>query len=193
MIYLFILLSFSLLFIAASGQFTYWSMRTRARPFNKGLRLDYFVCSKEMFTADSHISCNSNSSITEIEVEMKVEMIKEVKADKIEDSTSNIPTDILINIKESCDISNNKIEKEIFVAVKDQGRRKRKIEIPSPVTIELIEKKKFISNDEILVEKKYENLTNIKVIDSYILPDINDCSDHCPIVLVLQKQQKLEK
>lgn len=31
------------------GQFTYWSMRTNARPENKGLRLDYFMCSKTIF------------------------------------------------------------------------------------------------------------------------------------------------
>ena len=33
----------------AKGQFTYWSQRTFARPSNKGLRLDYFICSKDMF------------------------------------------------------------------------------------------------------------------------------------------------
>jgi hypothetical protein len=35
--------------IAAKGQFTYWSQRTFAREPNKGLRLDYFVCSKSIF------------------------------------------------------------------------------------------------------------------------------------------------
>jgi len=29
----------------ARGQFTYWSMRTMARPVNRGIRLDYFICS----------------------------------------------------------------------------------------------------------------------------------------------------
>jgi exodeoxyribonuclease III len=33
------------------GQFTYWSVRTNARPENKGLRLDYFMCSRSMFLA----------------------------------------------------------------------------------------------------------------------------------------------
>lgn len=33
------------------GQFTYWSQRTNARPVNKGLRLDYFMCSRSMFPA----------------------------------------------------------------------------------------------------------------------------------------------
>jgi exonuclease III len=37
------------LILDARGQFTYWSQRTFARPVNKGLRLDYFVCSNDMF------------------------------------------------------------------------------------------------------------------------------------------------
>jgi exonuclease III len=36
---------------AHEGQFTYWSVRTNARPENKGLRLDYFMCSRSMFPA----------------------------------------------------------------------------------------------------------------------------------------------
>ena len=35
--------------VGHEGQFTYWSVRTNARPVNKGLRLDYFVCSKNLF------------------------------------------------------------------------------------------------------------------------------------------------
>ena len=31
------------------GQFTYWSQRTNARTVNKGLRLDYFLCSHDLF------------------------------------------------------------------------------------------------------------------------------------------------
>jgi len=33
------------------GQFTYWSIRTNARPENKGLRLDYFMASKSIFSS----------------------------------------------------------------------------------------------------------------------------------------------
>lgn len=36
--------------IDAVGQYTYWSQRTFARPVNKGLRLDYFICSDDMFS-----------------------------------------------------------------------------------------------------------------------------------------------
>lgn len=37
----------------AGGQYTYWSQRTFAREPNKGLRLDYFVCSKTMMKEDN--------------------------------------------------------------------------------------------------------------------------------------------
>mmetsp|Transcript_24169 Transcript_24169/g.36250 ORF Transcript_24169/g.36250 Transcript_24169/m.36250 type:complete len:134 (-) Transcript_24169:32-433(-) len=37
----------------AEGQYTYWSQRTFAREPNKGLRLDYFVCSKSMMECDN--------------------------------------------------------------------------------------------------------------------------------------------
>lgn len=42
------------------GQFTYWSQRANGRPVNKGIRLDYFVCSNDMKggsvkVADSYI------------------------------------------------------------------------------------------------------------------------------------------
>jgi len=33
----------------AKGQFTYWSVRAGNRPWNKGIRLDYFICSPDMF------------------------------------------------------------------------------------------------------------------------------------------------
>lgn len=34
---------------AAKGQFTYWSVRAFNRPGNKGIRLDYFICSRDLF------------------------------------------------------------------------------------------------------------------------------------------------
>ncbi|CAM9332080.1 unnamed protein product [Pylaiella littoralis] len=33
----------------ARGAYTFWSVRANGRPFNKGLRLDYFICSSSMF------------------------------------------------------------------------------------------------------------------------------------------------
>jgi exodeoxyribonuclease III len=41
--------AFRELYPDAQGQFTQWSQRTNGRPFNRGLRLDYFVCSSSMF------------------------------------------------------------------------------------------------------------------------------------------------
>mmetsp|Transcript_6332 Transcript_6332/g.6543 ORF Transcript_6332/g.6543 Transcript_6332/m.6543 type:complete len:401 (+) Transcript_6332:26-1228(+) len=37
----------------AKGQFTYWSQRMRNRDTNRGLRLDYFVCSNDMLPTPS--------------------------------------------------------------------------------------------------------------------------------------------
>jgi len=37
----------------AKGQFTYWSQRTFARKDNRGLRLDYFICSGDLFPHSS--------------------------------------------------------------------------------------------------------------------------------------------
>ncbi len=39
----------------AKGHYSYWSMRAGNREPNKGLRLDYFVCSKDLFTEDSNV------------------------------------------------------------------------------------------------------------------------------------------
>jgi exonuclease III len=41
--------TFRALYPNAQGAFTYWSVRANNRPFNRGLRLDYFVCSSAMF------------------------------------------------------------------------------------------------------------------------------------------------
>ena len=38
-----------LFFVDAKGQFTYWSVRAFNRPGNKGIRLDYFICSPDLF------------------------------------------------------------------------------------------------------------------------------------------------
>lgn len=35
--------------VGSRGQFTYWSQRTFARPVNRGLRLDYFLASPDLF------------------------------------------------------------------------------------------------------------------------------------------------
>lgn len=50
---IFVLFNYILLttvLLDATGHFTYWSQRTFARNVNKGLRLDYFVCSNRMTT-----------------------------------------------------------------------------------------------------------------------------------------------
>lgn len=38
--------------VDAKGQFTYWSARSNARVTNRGIRLDYFLCSEEFRNND---------------------------------------------------------------------------------------------------------------------------------------------
>ena len=40
--------AFRFLYPQARGSFTYWSQRAGNRPFNKGIRLDYFIVSDNM-------------------------------------------------------------------------------------------------------------------------------------------------
>lgn len=39
----------------AKGNYSYWSQRAGNRSPNKGLRLDYFVCSEDLFNEDSKV------------------------------------------------------------------------------------------------------------------------------------------
>ncbi len=43
--------AFRFLYPKARGQFTYWSQRAGNRPVNKGIRLDYFICSQSLCPA----------------------------------------------------------------------------------------------------------------------------------------------
>ncbi len=40
--------AFRFLYPNAKGNFTYWSQRAGNRPYNKGIRLDYFIVSDNM-------------------------------------------------------------------------------------------------------------------------------------------------
>ena len=46
----------------AKGQFTYWSQRANGRPVNRGLRLDYFVCSNDLFDSAKGSGMGDSSS-----------------------------------------------------------------------------------------------------------------------------------
>jgi len=57
------------------GQFSYWSQRTRARPGNRGLRIDYFMCSRSLFPpgeSPSEESQNDNKEGAESQNDNKV-------------------------------------------------------------------------------------------------------------------------
>ena len=46
----------------AKGQFTYWSKRTSAYDTNSGLRLDYFLCSDNLFPANMTTTTTASTS-----------------------------------------------------------------------------------------------------------------------------------
>jgi exodeoxyribonuclease III len=49
----------------ARGHYSYWSQRAGNREPNKGLRLDYFVCSPELFSEDSKVVVRDSYMIPE--------------------------------------------------------------------------------------------------------------------------------
>ena len=148
--------------VAAKGQFTYWSMRTRARPYNKGLRLDYFVCSQEMFgTPDVSI------------ISGPVDESESSKVDAVEQEAVAGDADVEV-VQSTTSSSSSK---------KAKGSRKRPAaEVEKGVEVEVAVVKAETSTSHIV----YPNPRDVKVVDSYVLADANDCSDHCPVVLVLQ-------
>eukprot|EP00596_Hydrurales_sp_CCMP1899_P003875 CAMPEP_0119040228 /NCGR_PEP_ID=MMETSP1177-20130426/10089_1 /TAXON_ID=2985 /ORGANISM="Ochromonas sp, Strain CCMP1899" /LENGTH=454 /DNA_ID=CAMNT_0007005071 /DNA_START=4373 /DNA_END=5737 /DNA_ORIENTATION=- len=133
------------------GQFTYWSTRTSGKPYNKGLRLDYFVCSDDMFP---------------IEVEGESEDKNELKNEAIE----------LEKTEES---------KEVESSSSIKGSKKRKATIEETASSTTIEVENTQAVDETPIPRIIPNISTMTVIDSYTLHDANDCSDHCPVVLLL--------
>lgn len=45
--------AFRFFYPESAGQFTFWSAKTFARPVNRGLRLDYFLCSESLYPPPS--------------------------------------------------------------------------------------------------------------------------------------------
>jgi exodeoxyribonuclease III len=54
--------AFRWLYPCAHGQFTYWSQRAMARPPNKGIRLDYFICSPSLLPAEAEAGSEVDGS-----------------------------------------------------------------------------------------------------------------------------------
>jgi hypothetical protein len=141
------------------GQFTYWSQRSNGRPYNKGLRLDYFVCSDDMFPIG-----------VEVEIEVRNGMKNEdnklkgtVASDEHENSSSSSST--------------------ITSASTTKVNKKRKA--TSVDTVSSVEVVTTQTEDNIQIVRIIPSISTTSVIDSYTLHAVNDCSDHCPVVLLL--------
>ena len=135
-------------------------MRTRARPYNKGLRLDYFVCSKEMFDIPD---------VTVITADESESSARDVVEGKTAAEVADVETPQIT-------VSSSSSSK------KGKGSRKR----PAPSEDEKAEIVEVDESETSTSNNVYPNPMGVKVVDSYILADANDCSDHCPVVLVVQ-------
>ena len=139
-------------------------MRTRARPYNKGLRLDYFVCSKEMFDIPD---------VTVITADESESSARDAVEGKAAAAVADVETPQITTSSSSSSSSSSK-------KVKSSRKRPAHSEDEKVEIIGVVEPVTSSSNNV------YPNPTGVKVFDSYILADANDCSDHCPVVLVLQ-------
>jgi exonuclease III len=84
-----------LLILDARGQFTYWSQKFFARVPNRGLRLDYFICSPDLFPTHRDVIKVSTES-TEIQEKPtengdSTEEVVNVKAERTIVSLDSIP------------------------------------------------------------------------------------------------------
>ena len=138
-----------------------------------------------MFDAKDDIK-NEKISIND---DLKIENVKgenSVKESSLKMESS--PIEIPVIVAETIPEENTETVKK-----GGKGGRKRKVEkieepeVP-PVAEIITEKKLETADTEI---KKYENPRNVKVTDCYILNDINDCSDHCPVILILQTEPRV--
>lgn len=57
--------AFRFLYPNSRGNFSYWSQRTMARPVNKGIRLDYFICSDDLFGSVSPETIGNKRKLNE--------------------------------------------------------------------------------------------------------------------------------
>lgn len=87
--------SFRSLHPDSKGQFTYWSTRMRNRETNKGLRLDYFICSQSMMT-------NSSTSLSDETAEAATQLGRGSIGAKVVDSY--ILHDFGVDISDHCPV-----------------------------------------------------------------------------------------
>ena len=74
--------AFRYLYPTARGGFSYWSQRAMNRPVNKGIRLDYFICSNDFISNikayDSTSNNSNNSKKNKKDVDSNKTVIEEV-------------------------------------------------------------------------------------------------------------------
>jgi hypothetical protein len=66
-----------------------------------------------------------------------------------------------------------------------KGSKKRKVTTEENASSTTIEVENIQAVDKTPIPRIIPNISTMTVIDSYTLHDANDCSDHCPVILLL--------
>lgn len=136
----------------ARGQFTYWSQRTMGRPVNCGIRLDYFVCSNNMFGSVSDDDSKDSAG-------------PQSESNPTGPLCEGVSTTAPVSSSRSSSSSSDTAVVAVEGGVSDSAEANAGTARRTPVA----------------------NIPRPGVFDCYSLPtETTGCSDHCPIVLVLQ-------
>lgn len=129
------------------------------------------MCSKEMFDDDDDV----------------VVITEDNPSSSSSSSTAAGETELPDQVTEVQEKEEDKEEEKVIPKSKAKASRKR---AQPPVESEKSVVEKSVVEETVkspLPGRAYPNPTNVKVLDSYILPYENDCSDHCPIVLIVER------
>jgi hypothetical protein len=115
------------------------------------LRLDYFVCSDDMFPIEAEGETEDKNKLKNEAIELE----RTAESKEVESSSS-----IKVSKKRK--------------ATTEQTTSSTTIEVENTQTV-----------DKTQIPRIIPSISTMTVIDSYALHNVNDCSDHCPVVLLL--------
>ena len=118
-----------------------------------------------------------------------------VKSEASEGALETVESASAVTIDKKEDATEPQQVDEVSAASKSEKKTKGKLKRAAPGESPAAEAAAAASEAAVVVkadvanaapDKIYSNPRNVKVVDSYILANENDCSDHCPVVLILQ-------
>lgn len=84
----------------------------------------------------------------------------------------------------SAAVQESEASEQVADGVKSKAKSSKK---KAPAVSPMKDIKPALEESSKTPSKEYPNPRNAKVLDSYILPYENDCSDHCPICLIVER------